>query len=358
MYILHKHIAKEIVKNFTIILAIVTGIYLIVDFFERIDNFMEAGAPMGSAIWFFLLKLPFIISQVLPVAVLLAVLVSMGLMSKNNEIIALKSSGIGVYNLFKPIALIGIAISLFLFFLSEVVVPITMSKSNRIYLTKVKKVATYATRQKNIWIKGKRSITHIKHYNAAARTIFDITLHQFDRKFKLIRRVDAARGEFKNGKWVLVDIMEQLWNETENRYDIKFFERKAEPVDLLPEDLKRVAKESEEMSFNELRDYIDAIEAEGYNASNYRVDLHAKTAFPFVCLIMSMIGTGISVRGKAKEGLAMVVSYGLGLVFLYWVSFSFCISLGYGGLLPPLMAAWLTNMFFLCIGGILLLNAD
>lgn len=358
MYILHKYLLREITKYFGMITLMVVCVYTIVDFFERVDNFMEAGAPLSSTFRYLAYKIPFIIAQILPVGVLLAVLVTVGLMNKKNELVALKSSGIGIYTLFKPIGLIGLLSGLTLFFISEGIVPITMAKANDIYLKEVKKVSAMATRENNIWIKGKRSFTHITHYNRIEHAVFGVTLHQFDDRFRLIRRVDSPKGVFEDGKWVLIDIMEQRIDPVENTLVVRFHARKAEPVDLLPEDLNRVAKKSEEMSFNELRDYIDAIESEGYNAGNYRVDLHAKTALPFVCLIMCMVGSGIAVRASFKDGLSVIIAGGIVIVFLYWVVFSFCISLGYGNVLPPVIAAWLANLLFLCLGGIVLLNAD
>ena len=85
MYILHKYLIQQITKHFCIIMAMVIGIYTIVDFFERIDNFMEAGAPLSAAVQFLLFKIPFIIAQILPVGILLSILITLGLMSKKNE---------------------------------------------------------------------------------------------------------------------------------------------------------------------------------------------------------------------------------------------------------------------------------
>jgi lipopolysaccharide export system permease protein len=358
MYILHKYLIREISRHFLLIMGIVIAIYTIVDFFERIDNFMEANASLLSALAFMMFRIPFIAAQMLPAVLLLSVLVTLGLMSKRNELVALKSSGIGIYTLFKPIAIIGVVGGILLFFLSEVIVPISVAKANAIYLTDVKKISAMATKEKNIWIKGKRTITHITFYNQLNHTVFGVTLHQFNDQFKLVRRVDAPKGIFVNGHWVLYFVMEQTIDPATNAVKVTFYTKKTEPVDLLPEDLKRVAKKSDEMSYEELRNYISAIEAEGYNADNYRVDLHAKTALPFVCLIMCMVGTGIAVRRALKESLAKIITLGVAIIFLYWVLFSFCLSLGHGGILPPVLAAWLANLVFFCLGGILLLHAD
>ncbi|MEA3429334.1 MAG: LptF/LptG family permease, partial [Thermodesulfobacteriota bacterium] len=139
---------------------------------------------------------------------------------------------------------------------------------------------------------------------------------------------------------------------------ITFHEKIIEKLDFMPDDLMRVVKKSEDMSFTELISYVRKIEAEGYDATSYRVDLYAKTAFPFVCIIMCMIGTGIAVRGKIKEGLPVIIACGIGIAFLYWIFYSFCISLGYGEMLPPVIAAWAANLIFLCFGALILLNAE
>ena len=124
------------------------------------------------------------------------------------------------------------------------------------------------------------------------------------------------------------------------------------------DDLKRVMRKSEEMSFKELLSYIEKVETEGYDATSYRVDLQAKIAFPFVCIVLCLVATGISFRGRISEGLPVVIAYGLGIVFLYWIFNSFCISLGYGEMLPPLIAVWTANLIAACVGVLILLYVE
>ncbi len=358
MSIINKYIAREIFRYFGIILAMVIGIYLAVDFFEKIDDFIEARLHFSMALFYFIFKIPLIISQIIPVCILLAVLIVFSLMSKNNEIVALKSSGVSIYYLLKPVLLIGLLFSILLFFLSEVIVPITMGKANIIWLKDVRKESAIISKEKDIWIKGNRLITHIKYYNPEAKAIFGITINNFDEDFGLIKRIDAKKGVFKQGKWFLHEVMEQNFNKEDGNNSIMFYEEKREKLDFLPEDLKRVIKKSEEMNFNELLAYIKKVEAEGYDATIYRVDLHAKIAFPFICIIMCIIGTGIAAGTKIKESLPVSIACGLGVAFLYWVLYSFCVSLGYGEMLPSVIAAWAANLIFLCFGGFTLLNAE
>ena len=350
MSLIEKYLNKEIFKYFGIVLLTVVGIYLAVDFFQRIDNFLDADLAFSRIIKFYQLKIPSVISQIAPVGILLAVSIVFGLMNKNNEIIALKSSGVSITYLLGPVVLIGLLLSIIIFLFSEMIVPITISRANKIWNAEVKKESAVISKGKDIWIKGNRVICHITYYNPSNSTISEIALNFFDSGFRLIRRVDAKKAVFKNEKWIFYDIMEQKLDKETNHYRVTFLKEREEPFGFLPEDIKRVVKNSEEMSFLELYAYIEDIENEGYDASVYKVDLYAKLAFPFVTFIMCLGGAGISSRSQLKGGLSVSIFYGICGAFFYWIFYSFCLSLGYGEMLPPFISAWAANLVFVCFG--------
>lgn len=385
MPIIYRYVIKEILRYAGIILITVAGIYLVVDFFERIDNFMEAGLPVSRTLVYLAYKIPMIIVQILPVALLLAVLITFGLMGKNNELIALKSGGVSFYRLLKPLSGVGIAFSLILFLAAEIFVPPAAAKFNAIWWGEVKKRTAVLSQEKNIWLKDDRKITHIKYYDRDEQAVFGITVYKFDRDFNLIERIDAAKAVYSPeeklsaaaaqtegatptdgdpagdwpGHWNLFGLMKQVLDKSTGQYRVT---QDAGPLGLdlgiSPENLETVVKKSEEMDLLELLEYVRRIESEGYDATRYRVDLHAKIAFPFICFILSLVSAGIAGRGKIRDGLPVGMAYGIGIAFLYWIFFSFCISLGYGGMLPPVAAAWSANFLFLCVAVITLLNVE
>ncbi|MDJ0817122.1 MAG: LPS export ABC transporter permease LptG [Desulfobacterales bacterium] len=357
MSILDRYIIVEVIKHFAMVLIAGTGIYLVVDFFENVDNFLAAGLTVMRMLQFLQLKLPLITAQITPVGILLAVLITFGLMNKNNEIIALKSGGMSVYSLIRPIFYVGLFSTIFLFLISEIMVPLTIAKANDIYRVEVKKY-TQTRGVKDIWFKSHRCIVFISYFNPKKNTISGVTLNFFDARFRLQRRVDAVEGQFQQGRWVLHDIMEQELNENSGTYDTRFIEKNVENIDFMPEDLQRVAKKSEEMSFKELLRYIQDVESEGYDATPYRVDLHGKFALPLACLIVCLIGAGITVRKVNRHGLSVNIALGIVVIFLYWIVHSFCLSLGHGGMLPPVVAAWMSNFIFACFAVYSLLNAE
>jgi lipopolysaccharide export system permease protein len=358
MSVIDRYVSREIIKFCAIILIGALGLYLVVDFFRRIDNFMEAGLALSRVRVYFQLKLPQMIAEITPFCILLGVLIPLGLMKKNNEIMALKSGGVNIYYLLRPVLIIGLASTVFLFLLSELVVHITLSKANHIWWTEVKKKSAVKLKQKDIWLKGNRSIYNIAYYDPQKKTIFKVTLNYLDKDFKLIKRIDAREAVFRAGKWMFFDVIEQELDQQDGTFRVASFKERAEPVDFLPDDLMRVMKNPEEMNVKELFAFIRDVESEGYDTTIYWVDFFNKFAYPFICLIMSFIATGIAVMGKVQKNFFVSIFTGLVMVFFYWVLHSFCLSLGNGGMLPPLLAAWFSDIFFSLMALVILLNVE
>lgn len=351
MTVIRRYITLSFLKYFCFVLIVVVGIYLSVDFIGRIDGFIESGRPAADVALYFLLKIPLILSRITPLGVLLSVLIVFGLMNKNNEIIALKSGGVSTFYLLVPVAVIGVIFSILLFVFSESVVPISAAKARLIEENKAGDSQAVSSKEKNIWIRQDSKILHINHYHPAQDVLYGISIYYFDSGFNLVRRIDAVSAEYRDGSWLLFDCMEQNFTENEIKSssvpgEVIYRDSRKPELEIKPEDFRQVARKAEEMGFSELLEYVEKASAEGYDATRYRVDLYAKTAFPVVCLIMSLMGAGLALRGKTRDGMAVSFAYGIITAFVYWSFYSFCLSLGYGEVLPAWLAAWITNILF------------
>ncbi len=350
MTIMSKYIAKGLFKNLVTILFAVVVIYIAVDFFEKIDDFMEVKLPLSTAGYFFLLRIPFVVAQVLPMGVLLASLVVIGLMAKHNEVIAYASGGGSGLSLLKPVAVLGIIASLFLFLFNEVVVPMTAVESNRIWYQQVRGEGMEPSGRRGTWFHRTGLIGRVGKYNPETQMVKDITLNYYDHDFKLLKRIDATEASVSGTTWTLRDAMEATGGRAS---DAKHYEIRRVEMDFTAEEMRDRVKRSDEMSLLQLKEHINKIEAEGYKATRYEVDLAAKMSFPLVCLITAILGGAMALRGKRGEGLAVNVVMGMGLAFSYWVVHSLCISLGYAGLYAPMPAAWTANALFAILAGLL-----
>ncbi|ETR71212.1 MAG: permease YjgP/YjgQ family protein [Candidatus Magnetoglobus multicellularis str. Araruama] len=358
MGLIHRYILSETCKSFMLVLISISMIFLIIDFIERIDNFMETELPFSRFIEYMLLKVPFILGQILPICVLLAVLITFGIMIKNNEIMSIKGSGISIYYLLQPVLIFGIASTAAMFLLSEIIIPQTADRANYIWYKEIKNRNAQVSKEKNIWIKGDGLIANIAFFHQGKQIAHGITLYFFDNNFRLIQRIDAKKGHYENDQWILESPVHQLLEKTGETQKVSYPEILAMKLVFKPSDLIRVSKKSEEMSYLELKAYIEKIRREGYDATMYQVDLYAKTAFPFICLIMTIIGAGTALKQSKIRGLAQPIVFGVVAAFFYWMMNSISISLGHAGQLPSILSAWSTNILFSCYGFLSLLNAE
>jgi len=356
MSIIEKYLTREFLKNFLIIISIISGIWIIFDFFDEIDTLVESGLGFFKAVFVFFAYIPFI--SFIPVSLLLAILFTLGLMNRNNEILALKSSGISVYYLIKSIFIIGILFSVVYLILAEQIMPVVKSKEYEIWAEVKKESDIVKSKKESTWIKTGTTISRISHFNPRKNAAFNIAVYKFDKEFNLIKRIDAKRGVYRNDGWILYEIIEQRFDKKSGIPAIQIYQKMNSNLELSPDDLSSTVKKSEEMNFGELREYIEEIESEGYDATIYKVDLYAKTAQPFFCIIMCVVGAGIALNKRLRDSLPLIFLSGLGVIFFYYVFYSFCLSIGYGSIIPPFISAWAPNFIFLCIGGVAVIYAE
>ncbi|MBF0111929.1 MAG: LPS export ABC transporter permease LptG [Desulfamplus sp.] len=358
MSILIQYWIKEFCRFFLIIHTIVLSIFIAVDYLTNIDKFLKSGISLFDGFGYVLLKLPFMFVQLTPAVTVLSAVTVFGLMNRNNELLAIRSGGVSTAYIVMPAIITGLALSLIMFSLSETLVTFTMSKANHIKYSVIKKNRNLHAVRENIWIKGDGYISHFKYFNPVDRTIAGVTITFLDRDFKMLKRVDAQTGEFKENRWILKGVLEQIFDKNIQDFAIKEYEEMEFDLNLAPDDLKAVVKKAEEMDFFELAAHIKKVEAEGYDATTYKVDLFGKSAFPFICVIMAIIGAATGMRRFVKSNLSFGIVVGGGVSFFYWIVHGFSTSLGYARILPPFVSAWAANLIFLSVAIIYLINTQ
>jgi len=346
MKIVDRYLIHEYLRNLLFITLSFLALFLIIDFFEKIRMFLSNHATFGQMGAYFLFMIPMIVSQILPAAVLLTSLVTCGTLSRHSEITAMKANGISLYRIALPILIIAALTSLMIFFLSEWVTPLTNDRAERIRLVEVQKQSPMGSfKQDQIWYRGEKGIYNFRLFDARTGTLQGITIHYLDRQMNLVMRLDAERGEWKEGRWLFHNLMVA-------RFDGGAFpvlsRMKQQVVDLpeRPSDFQLIQKDVETMGYLELKRYIRKLQSEGYDATRYVVDLHGKMAFPLVSILLAVIGVSFSLRSERSGGIAQGIGAGLVIGFSYWLVYAFGMSLGRSGTLPPFIAAWFANLLF------------
>jgi lipopolysaccharide export system permease protein len=346
MKVLDRYLIVEFSRSLLLIAACFVSLFLIIDFFEKTRMFLSNHATFQQIAAHFLFRIPMILSQTLPAAVLLASLIVFGYLSRHNEITAMKANGISLYRISLPVLLIAGAVCVAVFLLSEWVTPYTNERAEYIRLVEVQKQKSLGSfKQDQIWYRGQKGIYNFRLFDAQSRTLKGITIYYLDHEMNLVMRLDAERGEWKEGHWLFHNVLLIRFPGGEFPTMTRVA---SEVVDIpeTPEDFKVVQKDVETMGYAELKRYIGKLQTDGYDATRYIVDLNGKIAFPFVSVILAVIGICFSLRSERSGNIAQGIGAGLVIGFSYWLVFAFGMSLGRSGTLPPIVAAWFGNIIF------------
>jgi LPS export ABC transporter permease LptG len=302
---------------------------------------------------------PFFLYNVLHLSVLLAVLVTLGLMQRSNEITAIKATGISIYRVIVPILVVSTLLAAGLFFFDQFYLPHANKRQDALRnLIKGKPAQTYLNPDRK-WIFGEHSTIYYYQFFDSDRNQFgNLSVFQFDpTTFQLTSRVyaDQAHWEERLQRWVCTQGWERSVHGSAiadyRTFDVATFAAISEP----PNYFKKEVRQSSEMNYEELRRYIRDLQQSGFDVVRLRVQLQEKFAFPINCFIMAVLAIPFALAaGKrgAVAGIATAVSIGL----LYIMVSRLSESMGNVSQLPPVMAAWAPDFIFGLAGGYLILK--
>ncbi|MBI5328403.1 MAG: LPS export ABC transporter permease LptG [Deltaproteobacteria bacterium] len=353
MRILTRYILVEFLKIFMLALTASISLYIIIDIVENIGNLIHHRIQFWDGLIFFLCKAPFIFYQISPVAVLMATLLSVSIFARSNEIIAAMANGINILRLSFPFFASALVICGLNFILSESIIPLANQKVlaiNQVIDGSIKKTQ-FA--QNNIWFRNNMNIYSIIYIEPQKGVLKGLTIYNFDSDFNIIKRIDAKEVNWIDGRWIAGE--SELFNFQEGKLlDKSKTAGSTIPLAEKPEDLKNIERLADEMSFRELMRYVNKLKSEGYAATRYIVDLHSKISFPLVSIIMVMLGIPFALKSGRHGGIAVGIGASIVIAFSYWVIFAVNTSLGYNDIIPPILAAWLTNFIFAGLGVLML----
>jgi len=175
------------------------------------------------------------------------------------------------------------------------------------------------------------------------------TLFQFDNNFRCIQRIDARQVQWSNGKWKFYNGAVRYFSDGSS-IRIETFKESEFPLPIGWESIQTIQRESREMSYSELRIYVQKIQEGGYDATRYIVDLHSKLSYPFLNLIMVLIGIPFALKTGRSGGIALNIGISVMIGFLFGITFYIFLSFGRSGILNPLLSAWSPTLNFGLIG--------
>lgn len=360
MTLLNRYVLLTFFRLLGLALAAFVGLYLLVEFFERIDDFMEYHASLSLCVAYFINKTPFIIIQVAPLACLMAVFMTLGGFTRTAELTAMHAGGVSLAKITSPLLRMGLYFSLFFLAANEFIVPITVKQARYILSTEVRGGPAVIYKQDKIWLRHKKNILNIRLAKPREQELEGITLLTFDNNFHIRQRIDADSAVFKDKQWQGHNVVTRTFNPaTGNLLKEQSLNETLIPLPVTPEDFKVPgSKRNEDLSISELKRLAKKLRGEGYNPTRFEVDMHARIAAPFACLVMIFLGIPFAIRKGRGTSLALGIAVSVAIGAVYFILHAALLAFGYSGTFPPLIAAWGANILFLLFGAWMFLYSE
>jgi lipopolysaccharide export system permease protein len=362
MKIIDSYLIKEFLYTLIgvlLICAIILLVYMIIESYEEI---LENRPGFYYTLTYFANSLPLKLTEVVPLAVAISVLFTVGTFAKNNEILALSFSGLSTLRIATPLLCTGAVISVLTIYFNEAVVPGCEERARYIEQAYIKgKGEKIITKSKDIFVKGDgQRFYMMRGFDSRNNIMIQPTILDVNTTGSaLVQRIDAEKAELESGQgsqrsW-------RFFGATKWKYDARGQVEKMEvfqkPVEIpMEEGLEKFLsnpKMPEEMNFTELRNYIQVLGRRGESVNYYKTNLYLRLAFPFASFIIIVIGFACAVKAQTST---IVMGFGLGVLFTigYYALTAFCRAMGHNLVLAPLIAGWAPNIVFLAIGSYLL----
>lgn len=357
MRILDRYIVTEFLKVFVLCVTALILVALLFELTDEIKLYFQHGATVGQMLVYFLYKIPGYLFYMIPLGILLGGMLSLFMMARHSEVIAMQASGIDALQIVRPLLRAGLIAGIVLFLLNESVIPWANKHMEDLRKKITGEESEAVIKRDKIWLRSRDSITLINKFEQSKKVLEKVTVVTWDENFALRERLCADKAKWWDGHWVFYGV-----NRTARTPDGKFVvdtvPAMRSPIKKPPSEFTQAERLAKEMNLLQLGAYIEKLKEEGYPATRYIVDWHNKIAFPFICLIMAALSVPFAVKANPRGGsVALGLAFSIVVAFSYWIVHTTFIALGHGGYLPPIAAAWAGNVVFGLTSTILILHA-
>jgi len=360
MKLLDRHIIKQFLVTSLFSLGAVIVVFVVIDVMEHLDDFIDKRAPLDIILLYYFYFIPEIIKLVMPIALLLASLFVTARLSTQNELTAMKASGISLYRLMLPYLFVAVIVSVASVYFNGWLVP----KANRMKFT-IGRVYLHkdiiSPSGANIYFQDSPTrMLSLGYYDDTRKTATRVSIQEFSSAdpTEMLSRIDANTMTWDSTArlWILRDGTQRWFEHAKERLQ-QFGSRPAGRLNFDAEDLKKKQEKPDEMDFYTLREFIENQQRAGQDVSQWLVDFYSKISFPFASVIVVLFGVPFS-SIKRRGGVGVQLGISLLICFIYLIFMKVSQVFGYNGDINPLLTAWLANIVFLIAAGFIILRVQ
>jgi lipopolysaccharide export system permease protein len=352
-----------VLRDFTVYLLLVMGAFvmllLVFTVFDLLGDILRNQVSPLIVGEYLLNVAPFFLYMTVPLGILMAVLITLGVMQRSNEITAIKATGVSIYRIIVPVLVAAILLAAGLFSFDQFYLPYTNKRQDALRSQiKGKPPQTYLNPDRK-WIFGQRSDIYYYQFFDSDRDQFgNLSVFQFDpATFQLTRRIYAGSAHWDDRlqRWICTQGWEREFQgpaiEDFRTYDVKTFPFISEP----PSYFKKEVRQSSEMNYEQLERYIHDLQQSGFDVVRLKVQLQKKLAYPMIAVVMAVLAIPFALSA-GRHGAVAGVATAVGIAVVYWTVSGLFEAMGNVSSLPPVLAAWSPDLIFGLVGGYLILK--
>jgi LPS export ABC transporter permease LptG len=352
--ILDRYIAKIYLRAAALSFAALLGIFYIATFIDRSDKLFKGQATTGTLLQLLAFYTPQYVYFVIPIAALLSVLVTFGLLSRTNELSVMKACGISLYRITAPLIMLGLAWSAVLYGLEQQI----MARANQRAEELDSQIRGRPPRTSNPlnrqWLVAHDgAVYHYTSFYPRTRAIQNLVIYRPGATWQLESEVYAPSAIYSNGQWIGMRGWTQDFTAQKSRWTP--FAQRTLPLEP-PDYFETEQPLADMMTVPQLKRFINEQEASGFNVIPEMVELQKKLAFPFATVVMTLLAIPFGMT-TGKRGTLYGIGIGIVLAVTYWIVGSGFAAIGKAGLLGPIMAGWAPNVLAMGSATYLLLTA-
>lgn len=354
MKIIDRYLLRTFLVPFFYCLTAFMMIYVIFDLFDNLNDFVEGKTPLLLVVKYYLILLPSVLIRIVPISLLLAVLYSLSSLTKNNELTAMRASGISIIRLMVPFLSVGLAFTIIVGFVHETVGPGAAYWCYNFVREQKKNdpAAVYIKQDLAIKHQGTRRIWLVGEFDIRDSRMRQIEVIQQREDTSDAMKIRAKEAQWLDGRWWFKDLVEQTYDLDGNPMGPPRFALTEEMVDLTeqPSLFLNEFKDPEFLSSLELVDYLKTHQhREPAALARIEADLHSRLAMPWTCFIVTLLGIPFGSQ-TGRKGAFLGVALSIGLFFSYYVLVNVGLGVAKKMVVPAVVGGWLPNIIFLIIG--------
>lgn len=357
MNIINRYVLNHFARYMAICLGVSIFIYVVINLFDNLGKFLAKNASALDIMIYYLYLTPSYAILLIPVASMVAVFLVFGIMTKNREILVLKTSGLSINSLFYLLLITGAVIAFGTFVFQETVGIWAQARLKEHEQTKINRRPRRAqTWRRNFFYYGENNwIYFIKKFDGRINAMDNVVLWQITADNRIEQRIDAARGKYDDF-WLLENATVRHFDTLDHETITKYSLLEMPELQEKPNDFLKKIKPAEEMNFVEIAAFVNKRQRAGQDVTKEEVELNYRFSYPLITVILLLITLPVSVVLR-RGGIAIGLGISIGLAFLYWGVIQSSRAYGVAGMLNPVLAAWLPNIIFGIFGVILILKA-